>query len=97
MKRITSPTVIESAACGKQISAFGSAARFDESSLFQAGENQLQKLLRNPLAARDVGDLDRLARALERQVEHGVQGVFTFDGDVHLERTAESIPIETRD
>ena len=48
----------------QQIAAFGAAARFHEAALLQAGQNQFQKFLGNLLAARDVGDSDRLARAL---------------------------------
>lgn len=46
---------------GQAIAAFGAAAGFDKASLLEAGEDQLEKLLRNFLAARDIGDLDWLA------------------------------------
>ena len=46
---------------GQAIAAFGAAAGFDEASLLEPGEDQFQKLLRDFLAARDVGDLHRIA------------------------------------
>ena len=70
----------------QQIAALGAAARFDEAALLEAGQNQLQKFLRNLLPPGDVGDLDRLAGALRRQVEDRLQSVFTFDGNVHRAR-----------
>ena len=68
---------------GQQVSALGAAPRFHEAALLQAGQNQLQELLRNLLAAGDVGNFDRLAGALRGQVEDRLQRVFTFDGNVH--------------
>ncbi len=56
-KRSTSPTVIDFGTPGEQISAFGATARFDEPALFQAGQNQLQELLRNLLPAGNIGNL----------------------------------------
>ena len=67
------------------ITALGAAPRFDESALFQAGQNQLQKFLRDLLAPRDVGDLHRLALRLRRQIEDRLQGVLALDGNVHQE------------
>ena len=66
----------------QQVAAFGAAPRFDEAALLQAGQDQLQKFLRDLLPPRDVGDLDRLARLLQRQIEDRLQRVFTFHGDV---------------
>ena len=71
---------------GQQISAFGAAARFDEAGLFESGEDQLEKFLRNLLAPRDLGDLDGFAGALRGEIEDGLQGIFAFDGDVHREK-----------
>src|ERR1017187_1601620 len=68
---------------GEQIAALGTAARFHESTLFQAGQDQFQKLLRYLLALRDIGDPNRLTSPPGRQVEDGLQRVFTFDGIVH--------------
>src|ERR1017187_6260584 len=68
---------------GEQIAAFGAAARFHESTLFEAGQNQFQKLLRDLLALRDIGDPNRFTGPPGRQVEDGLQRVFTFDGIVH--------------
>src|SRR5260221_14493266 len=62
----------------QQISALGSAPRLDEAALFQSGENQLQKLLRNLLPASDIGDPDGLSRLLQRQVEDGMQPIITL-------------------
>ena len=83
MNRITSPTMMESAGFGQQISAFGSAPRFDESALFQTGEDQFEKFLRDLLPASDVCDLDRLPWPLKGQIEQRVEGIFTFHRDVH--------------
>src|SRR5258708_33033593 len=67
----------------QQIAALSPPARLDETALFQSGENQLQKLLRNLLPARDIGDLDGLSRLLQRQIEDGMQRIITFHRDVH--------------
>ena len=63
---------------GQAIAALGAAAGFDKASLLESSEDQFQKFLRDFLAACDVGDLDRLARGLQREVEDRQQGVFTF-------------------
>ena len=67
----------------QQVAAFGAAARFHKPALLQAGQDQLQELLRDLLPPRDIGDLHRLARRLRRQIEDGLQSVFAFP-----ERTA---------
>ena len=85
-KRRTSPTVISIGGFSEAIAAFGAAAGFDEASLLESGENQLQKFLGDFLAACDIGDLDRLARGLQREVEDRQQSVFTFYGNVHADR-----------
>src|SRR5258708_5797132 len=67
----------------QQIATLRAAARLDEAALFQSGENQLQKLLRNLLPTRDIGDLDGLPRLLQRQIEDGMQSIITLHRDVH--------------
>src|SRR5258708_2326571 len=71
---------------GQTITAFGAAAGFDKASLLESGEDQLEKLLRDFLAACHISDLDGLARRLQREVEDRQQGVFTFYGNVHADR-----------
>ena len=71
---------------GQAIAALGAAAGFDKASLLESGEDQLQELLRNFLAARDISDLDRLAWGLQGEVEDCQQSVFTFYGNVHADR-----------
>ena len=67
----------------QQVAALSAAPRFHEAALLQARQDQLQKLLRDFLTPRYVGDFDGFAGLLERQVENGVQGVIAFHGDVH--------------
>src|SRR5260221_521725 len=67
----------------QQIATLSAAARLDEAALFQSGENQLQKLLRNLLPASDIGNPDGLSRLLQRQIEDGMQRIVAFDRDVH--------------
>src|ERR1019366_8897550 len=80
----------------QQVAALRPAPRFHKAALLQPGENQLQKLLRNSLPAGDVGNADRLAMALRRQIENRLQGVFSFDGNVHVacEGPIPFVPVE---
>src|ERR1035437_1432289 len=75
---------------GEQIAAFGAAARFHEATLFEAGQNQFQKLLWNLLALRDIGNANRFTGPPGGQIEDGLERVFTFDGIVHRGWMAES-------
>ena len=50
MNRSTSPSVIASAGRGKKVSAFSAAAGLDKTALFETGQNQFKKLLRNLLS-----------------------------------------------
>src|ERR1035441_9886051 len=68
----------------QQVAALGAAPRFHKAALFQPRENQLQKFLWNSLPAGDVGNAHRLARAPRRQIENRLQGVFSFNGNVHV-------------
>jgi len=53
----------------QQVSALGPAARFHKSRLLEAGQDQLQELLRNLLPAGDIGDPDGLTGTLRGQVK----------------------------
>src|SRR6266567_4727623 len=67
----------------EQVTAFGATARFHESALLQAGQNQFQKLLWNLLSARDFGNFYRVGASVGRKIENGLKGVFTLDRNIH--------------
>src|ERR1035438_5093976 len=68
---------------GQHVSAFSAAARFDEAALFEAGENEFQKLLWNLLPASNLSDFHWLGASVCSQVEDGLESVFTLDRNVH--------------
>src|SRR5438445_13788745 len=72
----------------QQISAFGASPRLDESTLLQAGQDQLQKLLRDLLSPGDIGDLDGLTGRLSAEIKDRLQGVLTLYGNLHSAGTA---------
>src|SRR5579871_436468 len=51
---------------GQQIAPVGAATGFDKSALFEAGEDEFEKLLGNGLTLGDIGDFDRLTGWLGR-------------------------------
>jgi len=46
--------------------------------LLQAGQDQLQKFLRDLLTPRDIGDFDRFARGLHREIEKSQKSVLAL-------------------
>lgn len=64
---------------GEEIASIRATPGLNEAALFQAGKYQLQELLRDGLAARNIGNADGLTRCLASQVEHRPQRVFAFD------------------
>ena len=66
----------------EEIAAIRAATRLYEAGLFQTGEDEFEKLLRNGLTAGNLGDFDRLLRRLACEVEDGSQCIFTFNRDV---------------
>src|ERR1017187_8935627 len=80
----------------QQVAALGAAPRFHKATLLQPGENQLQKFLRNSLAAGDVGNTHRLAGAVRRPIENRLPGAFSFHGNVHVacEGPIPFVPVE---
>ncbi len=67
----------------EQVPALGSAARFDEATLLQAGQNQLQKLLWNLLSASNFGDFYRLGARVLREIENGLERILPLHRNVH--------------
>ena len=57
-------------------------AQLELTAKYKPRQDQLEKLLRNVLAACDIGNSHGFARTLRRQVENRLQRIFTFDGDV---------------
>ena len=68
---------------GKKIAALRAAPRFDETALLEAGEDQLEEFLGNLLTPGDIGDSYRVATGLGSEIEDGMEGIFTLDGDIH--------------
>src|SRR5687768_957769 len=80
----------------QHIPAFGAPAGFHEAALLKAGQNQLQKFLRNLLPPRDVGDFDGIPGTLNREIEDRLERIFAFYGDVHA-RVRDNLLLSTRD
>src|SRR5262245_6334009 len=56
----------------EQVASFRAAPGFDKTALLEGSKYQLEKLLRDFLAACDVADFDRFARVLLREIEQGL-------------------------
>src|ERR1019366_927938 len=72
----------------QHVPAFRAAPRFHKAALLQAGQDQLQKLLRNLLPAGDLSDLHGLNSCVCSKIENRLQRVFTLDRNVHWRITS---------